>query len=274
MVQFMQFPTDREQVIRSGNTSVGIIPELSLVSQFQVGAWEVLYRPAETGNVKRWGLPLMIPNFSRLKDGIFQEKGTTLPIHGFGRNLPWTLVDTTDTSISIQLTSSDATRHDYPYEFTFTIEVSVSEETLLYTLTMENRSDESMPIAPGFHPYFTVAQEEKPHMVVDTIPGFEVANYAWDVKPPDNPFTFPHSITVQVPQHGTLTIAELPDEDVYKLKNIQVWSEPAEKPDHNFVCFEPIVTSEDGLNRPADRLNIEPHGKQRIILQLTAKPLA
>ncbi len=273
MAQFMRFPTERERVIRSGNTTVGIIPDLSLVTQFQVDSWEVLYRPAETGNVKRWGLPLMIPNFSRLKDGVFQEKGTTLPIHGFGRNLPWTVVDHTDTSISIQLTSSDATRHDYPYEFTFTATITVSEETLLYTLSMENRSDENMPIAPGFHPYFTIAQEEKPHLVVDTIPGFAVDNYQWDIKPPDNPFTFPHNVTVQVPQHGTLTIAELPDEGNYKLKNIQVWSEPAEKPDHNFVCFEPIVTSEDGLNRPADRLNIEPHSTQRILLQLTAKPL-
>ncbi|GAC1644486.1 MAG: hypothetical protein NVS4B12_09620 [Ktedonobacteraceae bacterium] len=274
MAQFMHFPTERERVIRSGNTTIGVIPELSLVSHFQVASWEVLYRPAETGNVKRWGLPLMIPNFSRLKDGIFKEKGTTLPVHGFGRNLPWTVVAHSDTSISIQLTSSDATSHDYPYEFTFTATITVGEETLLYTLAMENRSNDVMPIAPGFHPYFTVAQEEKPHLVVDTIPGFAVNSFQWDVKPPDNPYTFPHSVTIRIPQHGTLTIAELPDEGVYKLHNIQVWSEPAEKPDHNLVCFEPIVTAEDGLNRPADRLNIDPHGTQRIMLQLTAKPLA
>ncbi len=270
----MQFPTERERVIRSGSTSVGIIPELSLVSHFQVGTWEVLYRPTETGNVKRWGLPLMIPNFSRLQNGIFKERGTTLPIHGFGRNLPWTVVAHEDASISIQLTSSDATRHDYPYEFTFTATITVQEEILLYTLTMENRSDEIMPIAPGFHPYFTVEQTEKPGLVVTTIPDFEVSAFQWDVKPPDNPYNFPHTVTVQVPQHGTLTIEELPDAGEYKLKNIQVWSEPAEKPDHNFVCFEPIVTSEDGLNRPADRLNITPHSTQRILLQLRARETA
>ena len=271
MAQFMRFPTERELVIHSGDTTIGVIPELSLVTQFQVGSWEVLYRPAETGNVKRWGLPLMIPNFSRLKDGIFKAKGTTLPIHGFGRNLPWKVTAHTDRSISIELSSSDATRHDYPYEFTFTATITVSEQTLLYTLAMENRSDEIMPIAPGFHPYFTVSQEEKPHMVVTSISGFEVNDFQWDVKPPDNPFVFPHTVTIQIPQHGELTIAELPEDGSYKLQNIQVWSEPAEKPDHNFVCFEPIVTPEDGLNRPADRLNIAPHSTQRILLQLTAK---
>jgi hypothetical protein len=66
MADFMNFPTPRERVLTRGNTLIGVIPELCLVSHFQVDSWQVLYRPAETGNVKRWGLPLMIPNFSRL----------------------------------------------------------------------------------------------------------------------------------------------------------------------------------------------------------------
>src|SRR5712691_1644256 len=146
---FMKFPTLREQVLTCGNTRVGVIANICLVSLFLVGAWQVLYRPEETGNVKRWGLPLMIPNFSRLQDGIFKDKGTTLPIHGFGRNLPWSIVGQEDTHLRIQLNSSDATRPSYPYEFTFTANIVTGEETLTYTLTMENHSDEEMPIAPG-----------------------------------------------------------------------------------------------------------------------------
>src|SRR5438094_1028077 len=149
MADFMNFPAARERVLTSGDTTIGIIPDICLVSHFQVGPWPVLYRPAETGNVKRWGLPLMIPNFSRLKDGIFKDKNTTLPIHGFGRNLPWTSIEQDSTHLSMQLSSSDATRPDYPYEFTFIATVAAEEGTLMYTLTMENRSDEVMPIAPG-----------------------------------------------------------------------------------------------------------------------------
>src|SRR5438874_5739052 len=110
MADFMRFPTAREQVLTNGDTTIGIIPEICLVSHFQVGSWQVLYRPMETGNVKRWGLPLMIPNFSRLKDGIFKDKNTTLSIHGFGRNLPWTTLEQDINHLSMQLTSSDATR--------------------------------------------------------------------------------------------------------------------------------------------------------------------
>src|SRR5229473_4968293 len=276
MADFMHFPMARERVLSCGVTTVGIIPEICLVSHFQVGSWPVLYRPMETGNVKRWGLPLMIPNFSRLKDGIFKDKHTTLPIHGFGRNLPWTVVNEGDdvTRLSMQLSSSDATRPDYPYEFRFTATISVAEETLTYSLVMENRGDEAMPIAPGFHPYFTVAQQDKAEMVVDSLPGFVVSDFDWEKSPPDNPYPFRQSVTISVPHYGRLTIAEQPVEGQYVLKNMQVWTEPPTKPDHAFVCFEPSVGSEDALNRPADRLMIAPRSAREIVMQLVAKPLS
>ena len=296
MADFMNFPTPRERVLTYGNTTIGIISDICLVSHFQVlpfepaepqgrsgssvagshfqaGPWQVLYRPEETGNVKRWGLPLMIPNFSRLKDGIFQEKGTSLPIHGFGRNLPWAVTEQNEASLTMQLSSSDATRPGYPYEFTLSARIEAGNGTLTYTLTMENRSDEAMPIAPGFHPYFTIAQEQKSALVTDGPPGFAVQDFDW-VEPysgiPDNPYPFPHSVSIQFPGRGTLTIAELPQEGQFALHNMQVWSEPPTKPDHNFVCFEPTVGSEDALNRPADRLTIEPHTSRTIVLQLKA----
>lgn len=272
MADFMQFPTPREHVLTSGSTTVGVIPDICLVSHFQAGPWRVLYRPEETGNVKRWGLPLMIPNFSRLKEGIFKDKGTTLPIHGFGRNLPWTVTAQDAARLSMQLSSSDATRPNYPYEFTFIAGIAVEEEMLTYTLVMENRGDEDMPIAPGFHPYFAMAQGDKARLVTDGPEGFAANTFDWEQNPPDHPYPFSHQVTIQVPQRGTLRIAELPQEGVYRLAIMQVWSEPPTRPDHAFVCFEPAVGSEDALNRPTDRLLIAPHSSQRIVLQLTANP--
>ena len=269
---FTQFPMQREIVLTAGDTKIGVIPEISLVSHFQVGNWQVLYRASETGNIKRWGMPLMIPNFSRLKQGIFQEKGTILPIHGFGRNLPWTVLQQDASSITIQLTSNELTRPQYPYEFAFTAHIVAGEGTLTYTLTMENRSDEVMPIAPGFHPYFTVAQKDKADITIEGLPNVNPQMIQWAIQPPDQPNPFPHSVTVHMPYKGDLTISEQPVDGHYSLATMQVWSEPSTAPDHDFVCFEPVVTSEDGLNRPADRLNIAPHSSQQIILQLSAKP--
>ncbi|HEU0001109.1 MAG TPA: hypothetical protein VFQ36_09435 [Ktedonobacteraceae bacterium] len=272
MAEFMNFPTPRERTLRYGDTTIGIIPDICLVSHFQVGVWRVLYRPDETGNVKRWGLPLMIPNFSRLKDGIFQEKGTSLPIHGFGRTMPWTVTQTSEAALTMQLSSSDATRADYPYEFIFTASIESGEGTLTYTLTMENRSQENMLIAPGFHPYFAVAQQQKSALVTDGPPGFAVQNFDWIEHIPDNPYPFEHTVHIELPG-GALTIEELPQDGEYGLRNMQVWSEPPSRPDHDFVCFEPTVGSEDALNRPADRLTIEAGQLRRIVLLLRAKPL-
>ena len=273
MAEFMNFPTPRERVLTHGNTTIGVISDICLVSQFHVGSWQVLYRPQETGNVKRWGLPLMIPNFSRLKDGVFKEKGTMLPIHGFGRVLPWTVTEAGDSYLSMQLNSSDATRADYPYEFTFTAHIEAGDQALTYTVTMENRGDEAMPIAPGFHPYFAVAQRQKAQLITDGPPGFKISDFDWVEHVPDKPNPFPHRVDIQFPGKGTLTIAELPQDDVYSLSNMQVWSEPPGRPDHDFVCFEPTVSTEDALNRPPDRLTIAPHSSRKIVLQLTARPL-
>ena len=273
MAEFMNFPTPRERVLTHGDTTIGVISDICLVSHFQVGPWQVLYRPQETGNVKRWGLPLMIPNFSRLKDGVFREKGTMLPIHGFGRVLPWTVTGAGDSYLSMQLNSSDATRADYPYEFTFTAHIEAGEQTLTYTVTMENRGDEAMPIAPGFHPYFAVAQRQKAQLITDGPAGFKISDFDWVEHVPDKPNPFPHRVDIQFPGKGTLTIAELPQDDTYSLSNMQIWSEPPTRPDHDFVCFEPTVSTEDALNRPSDRLTIAPHSSRKIVLQLTARPL-
>jgi galactose mutarotase-like enzyme len=264
----MDFPTSREHVLRRGSTTIGVISDICLVSHFQVGAWQVLYRPSETGNVKRWGLPLMIPNFSRLKDGLFLEKGTSLPIHGFGRNLPWTITRESENALAMQLQSSDVTRAMYPYDFTFMAKIEAGEAALTYTITMQNHSEEVMPIAPGFHPYFAVAQADKAGLVTDGPPGFAVQDFDWVERIPDNPYPFPHAISIQFPQQGTLHIEEMPVDGHYSLRNMQVWSEPPARPDHDFVCFEPTVGSEDALNRPADRLNIEAGGSHVIVLRL------
>lgn len=271
MTTHTSFPRPNEQVIRQGDTSVGVMPDICLVSHFQVGVWSVLYRAEETNNVKRWGLPLMIPNFGRLQNDLFAEKGITLPTHGFGRTLPWPVVDHSEDSITLQLESSEATLTSYPYEFSFRAKITVGEGTLTYTLTMENRGEETMPIAPGFHPYFNVAQEDKAALVVNGLNGFDAQKISWDTQPPDTHYAFPQRVTVEIPQHGTLTIAEQPVDGNYTLADMQVWSEPTTADDHNFVCFEPIVTYADGLNRPADRLNIAAGQSRQIVLQFRAQ---
>ena len=101
---------------------------------------------------------------------------------------------------------------------------------------------------------------------------FDPFKIDWDTQPPDNAYPFSHKVELVIPQSGTLTIEEEPIEGSYSLATMQVWSEPTSAPDHNFVCFEPVVTGEDGLNRPKDRLNIPPHTTHKLQLKITAVP--
>nr|BBH89399.1 hypothetical protein KTC_41500 [Thermosporothrix sp. COM3] len=267
------FPMQQERVLTCGDTTIGILPEINLVSHFQVGNWPVLYRAIGTGNVRRWGMPLMIPNFSRLKDGLFEDKGTSLPMHGFGRLLPWSVTAQTPRSITLQLDSNETTHAQYPYDFRFLTHIEVSENTLTYTLTMENHSSEVMPIAPGFHPYFAVGQAEKAQVITDGPEGFAIDQFQWDTNPPDRLYPFTnHELNVQIPKGGFLSIRELPVNGSYSLAHLQIWSEPVTAPDHEFICFEPVVAGENSLNLKQERLNIQPGSSHQLILQLHARP--
>ena len=64
---------------------------------------------------------------------------------------------------------------------------------------MENHSNENMPIAPGFHPYFTVAQSEKMNIRTENLPGFEAQTFDWVEHIPDNPYPFPHHVAIRFP---------------------------------------------------------------------------
>jgi hypothetical protein len=57
MTSSINFPMQHEHILMGGNTTIGVMPALGLVSHFQVDSWQVLYRPTKTGNVARWGLP-------------------------------------------------------------------------------------------------------------------------------------------------------------------------------------------------------------------------
>ena len=94
-------------------------------------------------------------------------------------------------SITIQLTSDDHTRPQYPYEFTFTAHIVAGEGSLTYTLNVENRNAEIVPIAPGFHPYFSVAQEDKSDIGIEGRAGIDPKAIQWATQLPNKiPFLF------------------------------------------------------------------------------------
>ena len=81
--------------------------------------------------------------------------------HGFARNRPWTASRSSDTSVTFELASDERTRAAYPWDFALAYRYSLTGTELRIDQHIENRSNEPMPFAAGFHPYFYMNDADK-----------------------------------------------------------------------------------------------------------------
>ncbi len=63
--------------------------------------------------------PNLFPIVGRLKNDSFQHNGQSFQMfqHGFARNLEFEVINLTDNSVSLKLTSDENTRKVYPFDF-------------------------------------------------------------------------------------------------------------------------------------------------------------
>lgn len=251
-------------------------PSYGLITGFKVGNWEVLYRPLTTKNMMRAGLPTMMPNFSSLKDKQLIETNTQLPHHGFARLSDWKLVEKSETHCVMDLCDSAETLEMYPFKFRFAIKVSVENNgTLRHETIMENReTDKVMPVQPGIHPYFTCPRELLPKIQTDNISGFDAKDWKWVTKTdtPDNNYPFEKSASFTIPTLGTVTFEEEPQQDQYHYRRMQIWTEPADGLDHDFICLEPVSWHANGMNSKDTRINVPPQQTVSMVIRLKCKP--
>ncbi|WP_066781788.1 aldose 1-epimerase [Sphingomonas sp. CCH5-D11] len=77
------------------------------------------------------------------------------PLHGTGWLMPWSVVCTDETSVTMRL--EHAGDETWPWAFAAEQRLVVSAEGLLATLEVENTGERAMPVSLGFHPYFAAA---------------------------------------------------------------------------------------------------------------------
>ena len=155
-----------------------------MVTRFIVRDTNVLYLDADslrdvTKNV-RGGIPVLFPIAGRLADDKYQRGGATYTMkqHGFARNMPWAIVDQATEGgarLGLALTASAMTRGQYPYDFRLALTYVLVEGRLTVQTRVSNLSDRAMPISPGLHPYFQLADRNKRAARVVTD-----ATEAWD----------------------------------------------------------------------------------------------
>lgn len=108
------------------------------------------------------GSPVLFPhvsyNVTGGKEGQYILDGVsyTSPQHGFGRRVPWTVVETSASAVTLELTDSERTRPSYPFAFCHRLTYRLVGGRLEWHQRVENRDGRPMPFSAGFHPYLRV----------------------------------------------------------------------------------------------------------------------
>jgi galactose mutarotase-like enzyme len=162
-------------VLSDGNALVAVVPERGgIITSWQVQGEEIFYLDAERFKdpalTVRGGIPLLFPICGNLPDDTYTLNDQTykLPPHGFARNRPWQVTQSSTTegaSVTVSLKSDDTTRAAYPFDFELNYIYTLRGNTLDLRYQHTNLSDRPMPFATGIHPYFAIAH--KAQLAVD-----------------------------------------------------------------------------------------------------------
>lgn len=109
----------------------------------------------QPGEPIRGGIPVVFPQFA--------NRGP-LPMHGFARTLPWTLVEQTCLPdgrglITVALSETAATRMLWPHPFRLELAVTVGGDTLEVGLLVRNTGDSPFTFTCALHTYFATRSE-------------------------------------------------------------------------------------------------------------------
>lgn len=102
--------------------------------------------------------PVLFPIVGKLKNNSYTENGNKYSMlqHGFARNLEFEIIQHTENSISMQLTSNEETLKQYPFDFCLNISYILVENCLDIHYSVKNLSTVDMPFSIGAHPGFAL----------------------------------------------------------------------------------------------------------------------
>lgn len=122
----------------------------------QKGESEYLWQ----GNANWWPrrAPILFPIVGVLKDGKADSAEGTVSLarHGLARLNQFEVVEKSDSSVTLQLKSTEETRKSYPYDFELKLIFSVAGDTLTQTYKVTNPANVVLPFTLGAHPAFNI----------------------------------------------------------------------------------------------------------------------
>ena len=151
--------------ISNGSLTASIDTMGAQLMSLQKGESEYLWQ----GDVNWWPrrAPILFPIVGVLKDSKAESAEGTVSLarHGLARLNQFEVVEKSDSSVTLQLKSTEETRKSYPYDFELRLIFSVSDDTLTQTYEVTNRGNVVLPFTLGAHPAFNIP-----------VPGVEAAS--------------------------------------------------------------------------------------------------
>jgi len=237
--------------IVSGSTRARIAPERgSIAAGWSVEGRELFFMDEKSFQDRtksvRGGNPFLWPFAGALESNRLVEADSEMKQHGFARDRAWAVEARGASTLVLSLESDDAGLAVFPWAFRMVQTFEVSDRRLSISLVTENRSGRAMPVAPGWHPYYPLANASKPSVKVG-LPGFRHTPFA----DPAGSFNF------GVESNGTTAfVFELEDRRFRmavspNLQWYQFWSLPG----NDFICVEPFAGPPNVINtRRAERI--------------------
>jgi galactose mutarotase-like enzyme len=115
------------------------------------------------GNPEFWGKhsPVLFPIVGTLKNNSFYYNAMEyhLSRHGFARDMPFELIDASESIATFSLHSSEETLKVYPFEFELQIIYTLNENNLSIAYKVSNNGKTAMPFSIGAHPAFALPNQ-------------------------------------------------------------------------------------------------------------------
>ncbi|KXX67691.1 aldose 1-epimerase family protein [Flammeovirga sp. SJP92] len=101
---------------------------------------------------------LQFPIVCDLKDGFYKYNNKDYPMmsHGFARLSIFETVQSSNTSVTFQLKSSEETKRYYPFDFTYEVCYTLHQNQLNVAFKVVNEGEETLYFSSGYHPGFNI----------------------------------------------------------------------------------------------------------------------
>ncbi len=180
MKEIVTFQNQPIHLLTQGASAVRIAPQAGgRLLDWRVNGREVVHWPADADwsnpTKIRGGNPILFPFLGRhFVDGAIgrwrDAAGTVrdLPMHGFARDLPFTVVEESDPdSLRMRLEDNEQTRAGYPFAFRFEVAYRLRGDALEAEFATTNTGKDPLPYYAGHHFYFALDHRDRARWTID-----------------------------------------------------------------------------------------------------------